>query len=395
MFKRNSDEIKKILAESKDLRKSIIKDINFKELILELIESDYPESKHDGDNYEDIDFGKKNFRLVGADFSSSKFYNCSFEDIDFKKLKLKLIGVDFSGCDFYGCNFDEQNLKYTNFEKCPIYKSSFNKAKLENSIFNKASLIGSQFNEATMTSMQCKNTNIVKCEFKKTIMNRSNFAKSKFNSTELKRADLNLSNLTQAKFIDSNLSEAKLERVSIQETLFYNIDVNKETSFLFSNLKKAEWVNNRSLIREFEEKQYIHDLYIYYRDNNTMLRLLDIWKYTSNYGKDIKRWIFCSIGVILFFSSFFFLDHIISCFCGTSPLYSFLCCEIIPRFDIKYQTLLSPLYFSAVTFTTLGFGDIVPINAAGQLLVMLEVIIGYVMLGGLVSIFANIFSRRE
>jgi hypothetical protein len=53
------------------------------------------------------------------------------------------------------------------------------------------------------------------------------------------------------------------------------------------------------------------------------------------------------------------------------------------------------IYYSVVTFTTLGFGDIVPKTNLAALLVMAEVILGYVMLGGLISIFATKLARRS
>jgi hypothetical protein len=55
---------------------------------------------------------------------------------------------------------------------------------------------------------------------------------------------------------------------------------------------------------------------------------------------------------------------------------------------------LSPFYFSVVTYTTLGFGDITPAGWQGELLVILEVILGYTTLGLLLSILANRVARR-
>jgi len=53
-------------------------------------------------------------------------------------------------------------------------------------------------------------------------------------------------------------------------------------------------------------------------------------------------------------------------------------------------------YYSVVTFTTLGFGDITPkVNEPlMQFYVMVEVVLGYIMLGGLISIFSNKLARR-
>ncbi len=55
----------------------------------------------------------------------------------------------------------------------------------------------------------------------------------------------------------------------------------------------------------------------------------------------------------------------------------------------------SYLYYSVVTLTTLGFGDIIPLNNRARLVVGTEVGMGYLMLGGLISIFANKLARRS
>ncbi|WP_407635548.1 potassium channel family protein [Fundidesulfovibrio putealis] len=52
------------------------------------------------------------------------------------------------------------------------------------------------------------------------------------------------------------------------------------------------------------------------------------------------------------------------------------------------------MYFSFVTFSTLGFGDIHPVTPEARIWVMAEVMLGYIMLGGLISILANKLARR-
>jgi len=53
------------------------------------------------------------------------------------------------------------------------------------------------------------------------------------------------------------------------------------------------------------------------------------------------------------------------------------------------------LYYSVVTLTTLGYGDIVPLTNRARFVVGTEVVTGYIMLGGLVSIFANKIATRS
>jgi hypothetical protein len=52
-------------------------------------------------------------------------------------------------------------------------------------------------------------------------------------------------------------------------------------------------------------------------------------------------------------------------------------------------------YYSVVTFTTLGFGDVVPKDLWAEIAVTAEVITGYIMLGGLISIFATKFIPKD
>jgi len=53
------------------------------------------------------------------------------------------------------------------------------------------------------------------------------------------------------------------------------------------------------------------------------------------------------------------------------------------------ETALDHLYFSYVTFTTLGYGDIQPIGICRGLSAA-EAVLGYVFLGALVAAFANL-----
>lgn len=55
---------------------------------------------------------------------------------------------------------------------------------------------------------------------------------------------------------------------------------------------------------------------------------------------------------------------------------------------------MAPFYLSVVTMTTLGYGDMIPITSAARIVAMVQVSLGYIMLGGILSIFANKMARR-
>jgi len=58
------------------------------------------------------------------------------------------------------------------------------------------------------------------------------------------------------------------------------------------------------------------------------------------------------------------------------------------------RALIRPVYFSVVTMTTLGFGDMYANKGsiAGHVLLILQVILGYVLLGAVITRFAVLFT---
>jgi hypothetical protein len=51
------------------------------------------------------------------------------------------------------------------------------------------------------------------------------------------------------------------------------------------------------------------------------------------------------------------------------------------------------MYFSVSTMMTLGLGDEAPANGMARVLVSVQEVLGYIMLGGLLSIFSNKLAR--
>ena len=91
--------------------------------------------------------------------------------------------------------------------------------------------------------------------------------------------------------------------------------------------------------------------------------------------------------------------RIIATFFGLAFLFA-LIYWLCPRFVMVYDEvgnihgLWHAIYFSVVTMTTLGFGDIAanPDSWLGQSLLMVQVILGYVLLGALVTRIALLFT---
>jgi hypothetical protein len=61
----------------------------------------------------------------------------------------------------------------------------------------------------------------------------------------------------------------------------------------------------------------------------------------------------------------------------------------------RCRTWFTPFYFSIVTYTTLGFGDVKPATLIGEIIVSTEVILGYTTLGLLLAVLAERLARRS
>lgn len=67
-----------------------------------------------------------------------------------------------------------------------------------------------------------------------------------------------------------------------------------------------------------------------------------------------------------------------------------LCVKIYENVDVpRFNEVTRGFYLSFATFTTLGFGDIAPLNDFGAIVVCLEVLCGYLMFGVLLTILAR------
>jgi hypothetical protein len=53
------------------------------------------------------------------------------------------------------------------------------------------------------------------------------------------------------------------------------------------------------------------------------------------------------------------------------------------------------LYFSFVTITSLGYGDVIPLSNSARIVVYTEVIIGLIFIGLLISYFFAILSKKN
>lgn len=133
-----------------------------------------------------------------------------------------------------------------------------------------------------------------------------------------------------------------------------------------------------------------------------------IFWFASDYGSSTTRILWTFVSCSLFFSVVYligspapdwafwptpfahpFLDNF------DSDILSQVTCQRYYGMGCYFKVWFRSLYFSVVTMTTLGFGDIHahPLSTTGQFLVMSQVLIGYVLLGALITRLSILFQE--
>jgi len=110
--------------------------------------------------------------------------------------------------------------------------------------------------------------------------------------------------------------------------------------------------------------------------------LFVVWEITSHCGRSVGLWACCAAFIVLVFAIIY----------SSMPNSIAFSSEKLSGVKLSFRVCL---YYSVVTLTTLGYGDITPLTNRARFAAGTEVCLGYVMLGGLVSIFANKLARRS
>lgn len=193
----------------------------------------------------------------------------------------------------------------------------------------------------------------------------------------LEQASLRLAHLERADFIVADLRGVDLSNVNLDDTVF----------------RVVKWRPSRrrlpspDLYKGFDVRgiRYSDPLFDQFVRQSEFIRgcretlpkwLFWIWKLTCECGRSFKRLLVVCLLVILIFTHAYYWPAFYD-----RPIVA------VHHSDVAFSPI-TELYFSVVTFSTLGFGDVTPCNATGQIVVMIEVLLGYVALGALISVFS-------
>ena len=273
----------------------------------------------------------------------------------------QLRAANLDGSDLYGAILDHANLEEASLERAFLDGVSASSANFRRAGLREAHLSGAIMPDVDFRGADLRFTNLLKANLCRARLDQSNMMGASFEETNLKDARLEGADIRGATF-----RGARLDGVWVAGVKF-----NRHTLFWRSSLDQM--TGDPVFSRFARDQDYIESFRV--RHPITW----GLWAISSDCGRSMVRWLMLSSVLIIFFGLVFLLlrDNLLINVAG------------------REATWFTYFYYSIVTFTTLGFGDVVPITTLGEVLVSVEVFSGYLMLGGLVSIFANKLARRS
>lgn len=303
--------------------------------------------------------------------------------IDLNNQPLK--DLDLSGYDFRHALMNRVDLTGSNLSYAELGDASLEKAILDECEFIGADLRRASLNECSARhcgfgGADLSHASMINAHLSEVVLSRSRLHMTDLRASDLTGARLSEADLTHAVFTRACLNGADLKRSDVAHTRFNLADLQHCRLLGIKNFKTADWIG--ADIREMDlrgahlVRRHISDenyLFEFQSQSRLHQMIYQVWRVTSDCGRSLLRWFVWLLGANLVFAAIY--------------------TQVAIDYG-DYRTWFSPIYFSFVTLTTLGYGDALPMSFTAQVIVSLQAVTGYMGLGGLLSILGNKMARR-
>lgn len=296
--------------------------------------------------------------LRGAKLSRVDLAGADFTDADLREADLS--GASLVGACLHGADLRAARLLHADLTGADLSGVNATNVALGGATLHGVAMFGADLSDASLSQASLRDADL----------RTTQFPGARFVGADLTGADLSRADLSSTDMTDAMIGQASLHDADLSEAVLRGIRGAEDADWVGASFSSANFTGAYLARREAIDQNYLHEFRSRGRLHEFLYRL---WWVTSDCGRSFLRW---GLWTILFALAF-------------GGIYSFV--------EIDYgghETAISSVYFSVVTLTTLGYGDVLPASQTAQLVVMLEVVLGYVMLGGLLSIFATKMGRR-
>ncbi len=284
--------------------------------------------------------------------------------------------VDLSDADLTDAGLSGANLKHANLFAADLTRADLGDAHMD----------GADLTMAILTEANLKRTHLEDAQ-----LEAAEIQGAKVRDTHLEGADLREARLEGAEIGFAHLEGVTAIGATVDGTTgLWNCAVDKRTDFTGVGLAGAnvepglQSVLERN-VREIGWQRWYDESVL--RKWATSVPVRAFW-WVSDYGDSTARILLVFLLFSVAFAGVYYWRELSGC-PGIVANLSSEAGQPLPPLLVP----LRALYFSIVTMTTLGFGDMYanPQSYAGHVLLMGQVIVGYMLLGALITRFAVMF----
>jgi hypothetical protein len=298
--------------------------------------------------------------------------------------EMELNGADLSEADLTDAELFQTDLSNANLKMAVLADADLSDAVLRGAALYKADLTSACLIEAKLDRASLGAVNLKGADLRGVILRQSDMTESDLSGANLSEADLTGANLTRCNVVGANLRNANLTGVNLTGVEHGDFDSKVGNYYGIRGLDSC--FGNALYVRDAKDQDYLDTL----RNSidQTPSEMARRWKLLwfrawglIDYGRSLGKLALGALMVALVFGLIFHLDEVLG--------WNYF---DYPR---TVDSILTPYYFSVVTYTRLGSGGVTPTHWVGEIVLVSERILGFVTLGLLLSILANRVARRS
>ncbi len=316
-----------------------------------------------------------------------------------------LQNANFKGRHLQAANFmhanqyDEASHRTTSFGEVRLEGSVFEWANLRRAIFAGAKMDKTRFWSAHAEDADFRGTYLVKAE-----LGVAHFENCDFSDAILENASFSPSSLTGAKFTKSDLRGCSMRACIVDgSTRFWDCVINRSskarpfTDFSGTPLDSVIIDPATKQLLEYNIRRMNWEGW-YPKQRWIVAKLAQGFWWLSEYGTSTMKVVITFLVFSFFFAVCYYcfgaFDYYLK---GIENQAGIVANLFVDSKGVAVPAWLVPVrayYFSIVTMTTLGFGDMCANSGSilGHIFLIVQVIFGYVLLGALVTRFAVLFT---
>ncbi len=281
-----------------------------------------------------------------------------------------------------GADLSDTHLDGAHLMEAHLNDTDFNSAHMEGAV-----LIGANLKRTNFMGAYMKRAHLMGAQLEYAGLGGASMEGASFSGAHMKGADLSQAHMEGVDFIETHMENVILQYATCDNfTLIQDCYFDKQTDFRGVALDTIQWSPGLKQLAEYINRRL--NWIDWYKEHKIAKYPVRFFWECSDYGRCTQRILWTFTGLSLLFAGvYFMLPEILT---GLTHLEGDDLAQPLYGRSLFWRSL----YFSVVTMTTLGFGDIHanPQSSLGHGLLIFQVILGYVILGALVTRLSILFN---